>query len=104
MDTTVSALERHIIRLALECTAIECTPGLTQEQMNDAVAVAVNVHGPIQAAIPGDPAVVGNALALMALSATKNLAGCVVEAAARRGIDPVELLADVREQLEPKDL
>ena len=104
MDTTLTALERHVTRLALECAAIECTPGLTQSQMNEAVAMAVDVHGPIQAAIPGDPDVVGNALALMALSAAKNLAGCVVEAAVRRGLDPVELLADVREQLEPKDL
>ena len=87
----------------MTCAAIECTPGLTQEQMNDAVAMAVDVHGPIQAAIPGDPDVVGNALALMALSAAKNLAGCVVEAATRRGLDPVELLADVREQLQRQD-
>ena len=100
MDTTLAALERHVTRLALECTAIECTPGLTPEQMNNAVAMAVEVHGPIQAAIPGDADVVGNALALMALSAAKNLAGCVVEAAVRQGLDAVELLADVREQLD----
>lgn len=100
MDTTLAALERHVTRLALECTAIECTPGLTPQQRDEAVAMAVEVHGPIEAAIAGDPDVVGNALALMALSAAKNLAGSVVEAAARRGLDPVDLLADVREHLE----
>lgn len=100
MDAAIGALERHITRLALECTSIECTPGLTDEQRQDAVAVAVDVHGPIQAAFAGDPDEVGNAVALMALSAAKNLAGCVFEAAVLQGLDPVELLAGVRERLE----